>query len=549
MSTAFVRQLGAEPGVQLNPLQDDSEIMVADSGDQSFGIVMRATRGRIDRPFKVNRGNVRAKLGKGESIRVSMLNEAWVHVVEALNNGATQAVVQRLVTPAAVLKWATVCVDDQQTITFATSPDAKVPSDIGLLFAVKHLECFNDGIVLQFRADEARHNGLIQPNDQLTLRLLDKDEVLLYEFTGSLNADARDEAGQSAYLPDVVSSQTDAIEVLVGVIGDKAAISPDSAAYGYDAHGRQRWAQSPVLVCFSEGSTAYQTSDYVTACDQLRRTPHAYAYLASGGSVAPAHLAQLAQLAFDTNRQLRFDVPGYLPPEAAVAFVEQLNLGSHPTAHLLHAFWSPLQSDDPTGINPKGYFGVATLNIAYACARNARQNAKGFAPKNYPIAGREYPLNRQRLTQMLTPSHQELDALARAKINPVLYTEYVGGGRYVFTDSLTSALVASSLKKLIAVAEMSTSLDELMTQAGKAALQLPMSVGITRLRRFAQALFEGAEDAGWLTPSLTPEMAGAAWRLDIRPNAQRPYDCIDCAYWLHYDGTVRQIFVTQTLSR
>ncbi|MBL0011132.1 MAG: hypothetical protein IPP22_09330 [Nitrosomonas sp.] len=63
MSSNFVRQLGAESGVQLNPLRDNSEIPTSGNGDQVFAAMMRATRGRIDKPFKVDRGNVTRKLG------------------------------------------------------------------------------------------------------------------------------------------------------------------------------------------------------------------------------------------------------------------------------------------------------------------------------------------------------------------------------------------------------------------------------------------------------------------------------------------------------
>jgi hypothetical protein len=111
MSTAFVRQLGSESGVQLNPLRDNSEIPTTDNSDQVFGIMMRATRGRIDKPFAVDRGNVFKKLGSGEQVRLSALNEAWVHVVEALNKGAYQAIVQRLSTSAAVIKYAVVAAE------------------------------------------------------------------------------------------------------------------------------------------------------------------------------------------------------------------------------------------------------------------------------------------------------------------------------------------------------------------------------------------------------------------------------------------------------
>ena len=78
-------------------------------------MIRRPPRSTLDRSSaasdvykRQDRGNVTRKLGKGEQIRISALNEAWVHVVEALNNGAYEAVIQRLVTSAAVIKWAVV---------------------------------------------------------------------------------------------------------------------------------------------------------------------------------------------------------------------------------------------------------------------------------------------------------------------------------------------------------------------------------------------------------------------------------------------------------
>lgn len=547
MSTAFVRQLGAESGVQLNPLRDNSEIPTSDNSDQVFGIMMRATRGRIDKPFKVDRGNVLKKLGKGEQIRISALNEAWVHVVEAVNNGAYEAVVQRLVTETAAISTAQLVVTP---LTFVNTFSVSAVDPVGPhLLSVKHLECYNDGIILEYRADENKVGGVAVANDKITLRIRDKDSVLLYEFFGSLNPDAKDDYGNSFYLPDVAASLTDAVEITIGTVGALATVDPTSLAYGYNANGQEQWVKSGVLVCFTEGDTGYATADYMAARQKLQYTPFNYAYLSSGGTQSPALLAQLAQLAFDTNRQLRFDVPGNLNPEAAITFVEQLNMGASPTSHLMHAFWTPIKSDDPTGINPKGYLGSATLNIAYACARNAQTNAKGFAPKNYVIAGREWPIRRTRMTQMYSPRDQELNALARAKINPVMYEVYTGGGRYVFRDSLTCALVESSMKKLISVADMSTSIDDAVTHFGKDILQLPMQVALKRMQDFLTELFTGAEASGWLVPSTDPTMNGQSWKFVVAPNEVRPYDRMDCSYWMRYDGTVRQIFVTQTLTR
>lgn len=546
MTTAFVRQLGAESGVQLNPLRDNSEIpTISDNSDQVFGVMGRFTRGRIDKPFKVNRGNVIKKIGKGETMRVSALNEVYVHVVEALNKGAYEAVVQRLVSDAAVVKYAIATPNALLPDNIDWTVSATLPATPYLL-AVKDLECYNDGIQVDFHADTKKVGGVSEANDRITLRIRDSAGDLRYEFYGSLDPAAVDDYNNSAYLADVIAAQTDAIEVSI----DPTAVSLTTthSAYGYDVNGREKWAKSGTRVCFTEGGTTYTTANLMTARTKLQGTIHNYAYISAGGTQSPAMLAQLAQLAFDTNRQLRFDVPGNLTPEAAIAFVEQLNMGASQTAHLMHAFWAPLKTNDPTGINGKGYFGTATLNIAYACGRNAQTNAKGFAPKNYPIAGREWPVQRNGITPTYSPLDQEMNDLAKAKINPVLFENFTGGGRYVFKDSLTCAQVENSLKKLISVADMSTSIDDAVTRYAAMLKQLPVKVAVKRMERFFEYLFPAAVAADWLVPSSAPDMNGAEFKYDVRPNANRPYDRVDYSYSLRYDGCARQIFVTQTLT-
>ncbi len=617
MTTAFVRQLGAESGVQLNPLRDNSEIPTQDNYDQMLGIMMRSTRGRIDKPFKVDRGNVLNKLGKGERISVLALNEAWVHVVEAVNNGTYEAVVQRLITPAAIVSYAVASIGSGAvlaptvaagavtaiavstpgtgytvgqeltivglgtgaaaavatvnatggilTVTvsaggtgYTVAPTATVKEPISFyvsatipttpyLFAVKHLECFNDGIKLEFRAEEKRAGGVNVANDMITLVIRDVDNIALYEFTGSLNADALDDYGNSSYLANIVAARTDAVEVSVGLIG---SILTTSNAYGFSVlTGQTNSSKSATLICFSEGGYAYTTQDYMAARTKLQYTPFNYAYISSGGSQAPALLAQLAQLAFDTNRILKFDVPGGLTVDAAITFVEQLNMGASLTAQLMHQYWVRFKSDDPAGINGKGYYGAATLNSAYSNGRNAQTDAKGFAPKNYPVAGRQWPVRRTGLIHDQRLTDQNLNALARAKINPVMFETYTGGGRTVFRDCLTAAQVESSLIKLTSVADMSTSIDDAVTRFGKDILQLPIDLAVKRTNDFLKALFEGAQAAKWLVPSNDPSINGLAFKFEAKPSDIRPYDVMIISYWLRYDGAVRQIFVTQTISK
>ena len=582
MSVSFARGLGYESGVQLNTLRDQAELPSGWIEDQNFAVPMRATRGRIDCAFAVDRSNAARHLGRGEPMGDSALNEAYVQVREALNHGAGQAIVARLHTSAAALKWIVIravevtikvgqggklSLDDAlplgeswlngqdnsqyhlnflgaKIIRYSVSCLATLPDDF--VFAVKHLECFNDGVQIAFWADEKRIGGMNAANDVISLRLYDPNGELLESLSGSLDPAALDDAGQSLYLPNVAAVAAPTLQI---VTGNTTTIPVLSDAYGYTQSAQPKWPRSQTQIYFTEGGTAYTADDYQRAVDALERTPFPYTYIAAGGSTAVGLLGKLAQLAYRTNRQFKFDVPGHLDVEGAIEFVEQLNLSASAEAHLLQAFWAPLKSADPLGLNPRGFFGTATLNIALACTRNAQIDARGFAPKHYPIAGREHPVRRQLIEQVTFPTQQELNALAKAKINPVIYETYSGGGRYVFYDSLTMAPVENSPRKLAAVADMSTSIDAFVTRYGKDVLQLPMEVAIKRMEDALYRLFEGAQTAGWLIPSAEPEMKGGAYRYVVQANTQRPYDTMDVSYWLRYDGTVRQVFVTQTLSR
>jgi len=103
MTHLFARKLGAAPGVQLNPLQDNSEIN-ADQRDQFFAGMLRLSRGRIDKPFLVLPSNIQDKMGRGGPLGKGTNDyKSYVAVVEALKNGAAGAVLQRLVPAGTVI--------------------------------------------------------------------------------------------------------------------------------------------------------------------------------------------------------------------------------------------------------------------------------------------------------------------------------------------------------------------------------------------------------------------------------------------------------------
>lgn len=617
MPADFSRQLGAQPGIQLNPILDNTDGVAPDNSDQVFATVMRATRGRIDKPFAVDAGTVSAMLGAGESMRVTPLNEAYVHVVEALNNGAAQAIIQRLVPSSAVLQMmvavtavvgsgaalvATIA-DGAVTGATITSGGTDYPDNITIeiggpgtgallaatvtagvitavtlvaggidytaappltvlggtttnymvtntepdefLFSVTHLQCYNDGASISYHADALLDaNGNEIANQSITFRLLDPNGVSVFgDISASLDPTAVDDYNNSLYLPDVVTALTDGMTMVVGA---DATVTPDSDAYGRDENGLDQWNTSPVLNYFSEGGFGYAVSDYTNAVNALQFTELDYGYIASCGSQAVALISLLSTLAFNVNTCFKLDVPGTLTPAAAIAFVAQLSLVGTKD-YYCHVYWSPIMSADPTGINGNSVFGTSTFNIARACARNAQTDANGFAPKNYPIAGKAWPLNRTGMSQIYTPSTNELSDLATAKINPVLFKKYNGGGLFVFTDSLTSATTTVSFKKLISVAEMSSTIDNNVVMAGDEFIQLPMAICIKQYNDYLKTLFEDAQSAGWIVPSTF--MNGAAFQYSVVPSTIKPADNVIVTYSLRYDGVARQITVTQTISK
>lgn len=538
----FTRQLGEQPGVQLNPLLDMTDGVALGQADQVGAAVARLTRGRIDRPIFVTRNNFIRMTGSSEAMRVNGLNQAKLQVYEALSNGAMGFVLQRIVSDEAVKKYAVVNFSGQpsessETVAFSVATAAPTAN---FSLWVLHHQCHNDGIKLSLHADQTPLTGSPTANEEITLRLHDAGGELLYSFTGSLESDAKDEYNNSIYLPDVVSKLSGG-DVEVGV-STGASIPVTSNAYGRTLSGDDKWAMSDVLACFVEGTTTYSASDYDRCIKALKDTQIEFGYLASVGSEAVSYVGKLAALGIDTNTPTKIDVPGNLTPAQAIAWAESVNVDSH----LIHFNWAPLESDDPMN-GGRAVWGAGGLQIGFSCSRNARVNAKGFAPKNYPIAGKEWPLNRTNVRQMYNPDEAELSDLAKAKINPVIFQTFNGGGKYAFSDSLTAAKSRVSYRKLQNVAEMSVTIDMWMATQSRDLLQNPMKVFIRKMDAFMSKLLSGAEASEWLVPAQNLP-GNAAYQYTIEKSAVSPADTVLITYFCSYDGVARKVILQQVLT-
>lgn len=534
----FTRQLGARSGVQLNPLLDNTNTPSLTASDQTVGTVGRFVRGRIDKAFRVNANNQGRLLGPAGSIAASGLNEPRVQIYESLANGAAEFVVSRLHPAASVINLmvATAAPEAPAEVWAVSATPAA-----GYLIAVKHLECFGDGVIVEIHADEvldAEDEPVATKVIKLRLRDPVSNELLFDEFEGSLDPLAKNEFGNSTYLPDVVSSQTDLLEITVAA---GASVPVASPFYGTDADGADLYS-SKLLSYFSEGGTTYVNGDYDAACTRLKRSQNGFGFIISGGTQNASLLSRLLALGYQINKQVRWDINGNLSYSAAIAFYKSIG-GTD--SHYSQCFWAPLLAEDPLN-GGKAYVGTAGINVGLACARNARTDANGVAPKNWPIAGSDYTLNRNGIVQKYELQENELDDLAKSKINPVIFINYASGGRYVFSDSLTGALTNGD-RKLIAVADMSSTVDDIVAQYALECLQKPMETAVKRMADFLQDYFSAIETAKWIKPS--EELGNRSFVAEVKPNASRPNDRMDVNYWLRYDGTNRATYIQQTLSK
>lgn len=523
-------------GVQLLALQDDTDRGPVSNTDQIFGTLGRFERGAIDRAFLVDSSTRTRTLGGASSTLASALNEAHIQLFEALDSGAYQACVSRLVPAAAKNQFMTFAIGADKAATWAVADELAA----GYMLAIKHLECFNDGVKIGIHAVEKRSDlGVAMPTTNVSIRLIDvkTGEQLFDDFEGSLLVDAKDESGMSAYLPAVASSFTDMVEITVGAT---TAIASDAAFYGLDTDGSEKWVYA-TLNYFAEGGTTYANADYDAAIQRLYDTDIGYGYLHAGGTQNTALLSKMSAFSFTANKPFPFDVPGNLSVDGAVAFMANLNLDSHYPV----AYWTPVTADDPLN-GGKAYIGASGVQIGMRCARNATTDANDVAPKHRPVAGSQFPLSRTGARQTRKLSPQDLDKLAKAKINPVCYETYASGSKLVFRDSLTCAKTTGD-KKLASVAEMSAAVDDAVTAYSKEVLQGGIGEAVDKITKFIEKGFEALQTAGWFVPSV--ELRGAAYTATIIPNSRFPKEKIDVRYKISYQGCARIITVGQTLSK
>ena len=605
----FIRQLGFQPGVQLNPLIDNTDGAAISNTDQIVGAVARLTRGRIDRPFRVRRGNFRQLTGQTPTpLRASALNEARLQIFDALESGAYEVVVQRLTTASAINRYAVMRLASGATLTatisggavtainvtaggtyyvtgqtlafssptgsgakatiiatngaitgatiinggsgYTAAPTVTVADNVSwfaedalptsnYVLAIEDKNCWNDGIVLAVHSNITDTATPMAATD-VSLQIIDPvTGEIVRQFDGSLDSASLDDYSSSDYLPDVVAMQDDSYIVTVA---PGAVIPTTASCYGNDANGRPQWGRSVGAVqLFTEGATNYTEADYSRCVNSLVNGDLAFGYLISGGTQSVSLLTKLAAAAIEADIQFLYDVSGTLGKAAAIAYHRSLGFDSH----LVQAYWCPCDAVDPLS-GGRVTWGVGGMQAGLRAKRNAQRNAKGFAPKHKPIAGKDWPLLRAGIRKLITLTDQDESDLSQFHLNLAANKSYGSGDSYVFVDQLTTAKTDVSKRKLITVAERSVDMEWAVASYCRELIHLPLLEAHRKLDAFMDRLNADALASDWLRPAV--QLGGKTMEWEINTDQNRP-DRMTIDYKVSFDGNVRQFFVTPYLSK
>ena len=525
--------IGQQPGVQINPAVDRTDRLLQESGDQTFAVVAKLTRGRIDKPMRVSADRLIRYCGRAGSLRASELNSTYIQIVDAMTTGAAATVVSRLVSSEAsnkfiVINHGTFEANTPESVAaiFAVSEDEPVAAD--WFVHIKVADCINEGVYVELSKGKTVNELVVKIRERKFNRAGKETSggEILYEVSGSTNVESVDDNNQSNYIGDIAGKYYgDWLQVEVNQ-QNRAILDSDTVDFQTIGCGLVPYSDSGVLT----------DENFVACADAIRKTSLQYRYiicdLANTALLNALYLAAVAN-----NRKMFVDVPGDLNPEAAITWQSQFNFDAQDSMYV-DWIWTPVKRQDPTQKNGIVLLGSVGQKVGYSCERNGRTNGFGMPALQQPIAGSDYRLTGTNFTQIYEPDNMELADLAEARINPCIYQEYHNGSGYVWSDSL-SGTEKTGISKLSSATEIVIWLLHYFGRYSKSHLQKPMTDRIKKQKEEMEKVLTWAEASGWLVPSAS--LGGASFTYEVARNARYPDDRMDWAMNISIEGVVRQV--------
>lgn len=271
-------------------------------------------------------------------------------------------------------------------------------------------------------------------------------------------------------------------------------------------------------------------------------------YLATCETDSLPAIEAMAEAMSKLNCHLLVDIGQITQWQAAAAIGEAINLDDH-RAWL---FWNPNKSRPNNAqsiLTRKKWRPCVGDYLAQLMIRNAATNASGIPPIQRPIAGYDFPVSFRDIEQIdgLSLDEEAQNALADAGINVVINERFEGGDRWIYGDALTQYNSENSALRLINASEITTYTENVVVSIVKKHLLKAMSTFITDATDECVRFLDACAQAGLIT--ISSELAGRYYALDITPRADDPFTKADVNLVRRPQGCARQVYLKTTVTK
>ena len=210
--------------------------------------------------------------------------------------------------------------------------------------------------------------------------------------------------------------------------------------------------------------------------------------------------------------------------------------------HLLQHIWSPnvARPRDALSIRGRKYPAYAIGKyLAYKALRNARTTAQGIPKIADPIAGEPYSFDLPGIEPALRLTQQDIEELAKAKINVVRRIKYDTGVKFVLSDVLTQYDSKNSALRLVNATEIACYTTNRCIDILKRHMLKKTTSFLTDAGRDIQNFLDGSVSAGLLKSA--QDLGGKPYEFSLVPDEQYPFERVRFYLARRPEGAVRAV--------
>ena len=291
-----------------------------------------------------------------------------------------------------------------------------------------------------------------------------------------------------------------------------------------------------VLSLADEMPPAFDADNTYTIITNLIDSP---AYLVLPNANDLTLYTALLRSAEELNIPLDVELDPTITVDQAAQFATTLDAQTH----RVQLIWSPNLCRPRDAVSLKGRKVPATYIGQYIgdkLLRNARTNAKGYAPIQQGVAWKDFPFSKKALA--LRPDilldKENIEKLAAAKVNVVRPIKFERV-QYVLSDLLTQYQSKTSALRLVPAAEIAMRTSNDCVNILKRHMLKPTADYLEKASREITAYLEGAVTSGWLKPA--EDLGGKPFDFRLTPDQNLPFERVRLYLARRPEGAVRAV--------